>query len=672
MQYSPGDPSYGSAIRGVATLGGGLHGGTLQFLTDSASGTLTERMTINSSGNVGIGATSPLAKLDVGGGGGQSGALISVRKSSAASNQGNSIEWGHNNQAGYGSTLGQDTGGGAPFICFNCEAGTTGNTYRTRGLPGSMIKGFAGSLYFNRVTSSNADDQSATNSMTIDSTGNVGIGTSNPQAKLHVHTPSYNYKDLILDSDTPSIRFADIASSELSYGIHADGGNLYFGSYAYANRYDAANSTNVITINQGNVGIGTTSPAEKVQIAGHLGLSAGGEIYRSIHYDDTVPGWRYLDTNVPAYALRTYGTNKLELAVFPEGTAGTAPAWSYTALGIDTSNGNVGIGTTSPIQALDFGGRLKNIRFEYAHLGETGSEAATLLGNNMRASTTINSQIEISTHTNDAAHGLRMLYNDGWRFISVPQSHGLAVGTALDPNTYTKMRITTAGNVGIGTASPGAKLDVIGTVRAAGSLVAESAIPEGGRVQIRNSSKTGATTLDWSIWNMTGGYGNGLAFWRYFADGTNAGPSLWLADNGNVGIGTTSPAFPLDVANTARVYSQLQISGGNSVGWPLLGFNTFYDGNGSGGFRSTYAGYPGMIELMQDNGRMAFSTNGSSVAANAAHSLTERMVISAEGNVGIGTIRPSARLQVGATASDGRANGIQLGDASSYKYTLYQ
>jgi len=61
---------------------------------------------------------------------------------------------------------------------------------------------------------------------------------------------------------------------------------------------------------------------------------------------------------------------------------------------------------------------------------------------------------------------------------------------------------------------------------------------EGGRVSIMNSSKNGKAgqTNNWALWNMTGGYGNKLSFWRYNGDGLNAGPALDLMDNGEVVI----------------------------------------------------------------------------------------------------------------------------------------
>jgi hypothetical protein len=60
---------------------------------------------------------------------------------------------------------------------------------------------------------------------------------------------------------------------------------------------------------------------------------------------------------------------------------------------------------------------------------------------------------------------------------------------------------------------------------------------EGPRLRLVNTAKTAVgQTQDWSLWNMTGGYGNKLAFWRYNGDGTNAGPAMEILDNGNVNV----------------------------------------------------------------------------------------------------------------------------------------
>ena len=68
--------------------------------------------------------------------------------------------------------------------------------------------------------------------------------------------------------------------------------------------------------------------------------------------------------------------------------------------------------------------------------------------------------------------------------------------------------------------------------------------PEGGRISIQNpSKKKKEQTSNWAIWNMTGGYGDRLSFWRYNGSNgaagsgnefVNAGPTLDLYDNGEV------------------------------------------------------------------------------------------------------------------------------------------
>jgi len=147
-------------------------------------------------------------------------------------------------------------------------------------------------------------------------------------------------------------------------------------------------------------------------------------------------------------------------------------------------------------------------------------------------------------------------------FVGTTDNQPLAIGI----NGTERVRVDTTGNVGIGTSAPGVKLEVSGGIFAHDTITATTATatnstPEGGHLRVLNSSKTGATANDWSIYNMTGGYGNGLAFWRYYADGTNPGPALFLTDVGNVGIGTSSPATKLHVNGDITVTGDVLLTG---------------------------------------------------------------------------------------------------------------
>ncbi|MDR0874466.1 MAG: hypothetical protein LBN27_13550 [Prevotellaceae bacterium] len=122
-------------------------------------------------------------------------------------------------------------------------------------------------------------------------------------------------------------------------------------------------------------------------------------------------------------------------------------------------------------------------------------------------------------------------------------------------NRNDKFVVTYLGDVGIGISSPQYKLDVDGSARIVNNLYLKgNTSNEGGNITITNESKTqSAQAHRWSIYNMTGAYGNSLQFWAYNKDGSGnfAASRLTLMDNGNVGIGKT-PTVKLDVDGTIQ------------------------------------------------------------------------------------------------------------------------
>jgi hypothetical protein len=115
------------------------------------------------------------ASLDLSGGTKQSSTVLSTR----GQGNGNGFEWGHSNSSGYGSNLGYEVGGGIPFICLMCEAGTNLNTYRTRGNVAKIIryKTDTADFQFGRITNSNADNQTPVFDWQFDINGNL-VATS--------------------------------------------------------------------------------------------------------------------------------------------------------------------------------------------------------------------------------------------------------------------------------------------------------------------------------------------------------------------------------------------------------------------------------------------------------------------------------------------------------------
>lgn len=276
----------------------------------------------------------------------------------------------------------------------------------------------------------------------------------------------------------------------------------------------------------GNVGIGTNTPGANLQVIGSsttqpaVIITGNTSTYwpqTSIWFNDTAVGGR-------SYSIGNGGaTGSFAIA---DQTAGQA------RLTID-STGRVGIGTSAPQREV-----------------ETFNAAG---GNAIQArSSTITTDFGI-TFANDSA------------FLFTRTNHPILFGT----NNSERMRITSSGNVGIGIGNPQLNLHVNR------SIAAEHASAEGPFLSLLNTQKTGSAINNWTIFNMTGAYTDGLAFWRYAADGTNLGASLWLQDNGSVAIGPTGSygTGRLSIKQGAENYTSggLSLIGSNSTNrWNLL------------------------------------------------------------------------------------------------------
>ncbi len=104
--------------------------------------------------------------------------------------------------------------------------------------------------------------------MTIESDGQIGIGTTSPLASLHVNSAGVNLGLLVESNDAGAIiGLKDNSTSGNSHvGIRADGDDL---------KLRAGNANRVTVLSGGNVGIGTASPAATLDVNGSLSKNSG-------------------------------------------------------------------------------------------------------------------------------------------------------------------------------------------------------------------------------------------------------------------------------------------------------------------------------------------------------------------------------------------------------------
>jgi len=248
------------------------------------------------------------------------------------------------------------------------------------------------------------------NSLVYDNGTNVGIGSTSANTRFHIKQNNNNYTGGL------SIQQSD---NDTALFIYNDGSKYIFGSTygstgAYVPLYFQTSDLNrlVIDIN-GNVGIGTTSPATKFHIQdtnGGIFFDGSGATYN-----------RFKSTTSSASTGRDL--------LFSAQNAGTTPDLYITSAGL------VGIGTTTPAYKLDVNGVIKN-----------NDDIITTNGT-------------IST------------------ILAYSSTFGGVFGTSSNHNAniYTngtpKFTITAGGNVLIGTTTDaGYKLDVNGTARVSGAL----------------------------------------------------------------------------------------------------------------------------------------------------------------------------------------------------------
>jgi len=397
---------------------------------------------------------------------------------------------------------------------------------------------------------------------------------------------------------------------------------------------DGSPTDAVFVDNTGNVGIGTTSPSHKLHVYGDESDMDGLQVYNLsgksrirfaagqvsnkqdvyIDIDDGGSHW-YLGADAS-------DGDKFKMASHPAGE--TDPFLSNVQMTVDTT-GNVGIGTTSPSEKLNVSG---NIRIDS---NDNGAYRASGMSPGIWLNETNEAQKSLLIHFDDALLSFgRYPSNFNPSVEATPIKFDM---TAPDDSLV----MASSGNVGIGTTSPGAKLDVQGTVRV--------------------GQDTGSDGYDVNFYGTRGGFTGSRMFWdaskSAFRAGRDGDVTYW--NDGNVGEYSFAVGYKTK-ASASYAVAMGDTNTADGVASTALGSDTTVTGDYSLAVGQYVTAGPAAhtIVLGQGAGSGAdqlVNNTASSLMVGFNSDIPTLFVgpsagTGTTGNVGIGTTSPSEKLHV--------------------------
>ena len=408
--------------------------------------------------------------------------------------------------------------------------------------------------------------------LVIDNTGNVGIGTTNPGTSLHVRE---NLANLILLQRTST------ANAGIEY--KNDTNSMYAGLSSNADFWGIStaldiggNATFAVRRDDGDVGIGTTSPESTLHLR-----------------DSDSPIITLENPNNNTGVRATYIRHKFDdglggeiLCLRPSGGAATDAEISFRVGGINVANqkvvfkssGNVGIGTVDPATKLEIVDTATTVRIDgtagdallsLRNAGNGNFSGINFTRERNSGPNVVGGSIWMPSDTSDSGSTLyiqaqsasaqagvdgSLTDNNGVR-LKFASGIGADSALSVEVGSAERFRIKANGNVGIGTNDPITELDVHSSTFS--DITISSARTTGNIGGFNFRKDTGGTpTVMAQMFVTTEGHYN-------FRAGSNnsSDHAFRISANGNVGVGTDNPATKLAVHGRTSIGNGTPSSG---------------------------------------------------------------------------------------------------------------